>query len=542
MLSPNVPRYLPFLTAVTGIYLVFELGFNARLLDVAGGLPSDEAINSMDRVGRIISGIAVTIAVWGLVIFPIGEERFWSFGQQAILCGIAAAVCITTVFIGEKNYIDHQAEAKTGAERRTAEQLALITRGLHIQDVSIEGIDLSPKALATPEGKSFSALFPVLTQSIPALPNKLRGILPVLVEDQILQQDTMESPEAFRTLAYDASVASIKNEYNQYVDAVNERINRANRKIDRANAAIDRMKSPDQIRAEIPARQDEAWSRYLRSLQRYRYTPETVPPRFFTAVRRKVIRQGVPVKADWVPTDKDGFYAAVRARMEDQLARVEARSSAPQGLPPRAVAAPLTFDQFVASKRVQTQWRQRLGVDANTRLRLGMSDSDVTNLLYRPLLARLVSDRVAELEAPDEAFEPGGQYFQQGIDAEEGVLVPPVALAASLAGALYHVTKFLHCLSSFFSDSSKRNYWLIAGTVILIGLAAFITSNPVSRSHIFRYSVNQVARASGPLPAMGTVWVVKAQRYAYPLNEWVRVHALGRLTYGANPSDPEPGS
>lgn len=57
-----------FVTLATAIYLCIELAFNARLLDVIGGLASAEQLHNIESYGRAISGFAVALMLWGWLI------------------------------------------------------------------------------------------------------------------------------------------------------------------------------------------------------------------------------------------------------------------------------------------------------------------------------------------------------------------------------------------------------------------------------------------------------------------------------------------
>lgn len=54
-------RQILFLIVLTVIYLSFELGFNARLLDVVGSRATPHDIEELEFFGRTLSGIA---AAW----------------------------------------------------------------------------------------------------------------------------------------------------------------------------------------------------------------------------------------------------------------------------------------------------------------------------------------------------------------------------------------------------------------------------------------------------------------------------------------------
>lgn len=60
-------RQTLILIVLTIIYLCFELGFNARLLDVVGGNVKPEDVEGVEFYGRSLSGIAAALVVLQLM-------------------------------------------------------------------------------------------------------------------------------------------------------------------------------------------------------------------------------------------------------------------------------------------------------------------------------------------------------------------------------------------------------------------------------------------------------------------------------------------
>ena len=62
--SPAMPRKQLFsIIGLTLVYLLFELAFNARLLDVVGGTATQDQIHHIEIYGRSLSGAAVGLLV-----------------------------------------------------------------------------------------------------------------------------------------------------------------------------------------------------------------------------------------------------------------------------------------------------------------------------------------------------------------------------------------------------------------------------------------------------------------------------------------------
>ena len=101
------PLYIVPITVLTGVYLAFELSFNARLLDVVGGLPTQTEVKSIEHWGRYISGIALALAIWGTWIMPMGTKNRWSVLRWGMVLLGSAAIAIYAVYTLEGELIDY---------------------------------------------------------------------------------------------------------------------------------------------------------------------------------------------------------------------------------------------------------------------------------------------------------------------------------------------------------------------------------------------------------------------------------------------------
>jgi len=163
---------------------------------------------------------------------------------------------------------------------------------------------------------------------------------------------------------------------------------------------------------------------------------------------------------------------------------------------------------------------------------------------------RQVHDRHDALLAPESAYADGGSLEDEGRSAMKSLVVPPFALALSLAGALVHLFKsanyiiraikpnlgagFLrHGLARLpFGRRTNRRGQALLAAVALLAVSAFFLPNQVSRSVAFGYFERQTAANLGVAAAAGSGWVVQAQPFFYPLNEGIRRHVLLGLSYG----------
>lgn len=510
------PSYLLPLTLLTGTYLTFELAFNARLLDVSGGLATVDEVDVIEHCGRFISGIALVLGIWGMKLMPMGVARRWPVGSWFWMLSIAAAIGITAVFFAEKALIDGLTAKSTGEQRRIAAQLTLLSHAILKQQVKVDGIDLNPEQLNTPEGKSFVALFPVLAYSTNDLERKADVAMREVIRTNVVA--AMGSPEDFYNKTYRESVRKMADGYNKYVDGLNE----MNRTLE-----------------GIPDRQRDAWADYLKSLREHRYTPTTVPRMGWPRVRRDVQAKGVPVGSEWEPSDRASFDAAIRSKVEAEASRRYRSSIDAQFGAGAAVPVNLTYEQFLAQPAIQRKWREGLKIrDAGAVLKPKMTVKEYSAISYDPQLDKAVEDTVRKYKAEAASFDVGGANQEVGEQAMRALLVPPIALGFSLIGAMVHLAKFSLCLVRFISSAKKWNRIVVIGSIITIMLSALLAPNAISGSRVFTYFQAQTRNQLGWIAERSLTWVVQAQPYGYPINEWVRKRILGDISYGYHPGAP----
>lgn len=539
-----IPGYIAFMAAVTCLYLVVELAFNARLLDVTGGDATHEEVLSIERWGRLISGLAVTLAVWGAFLLPRMDRGGWSLPRQAAALAGAAAICMFAVFHGEKSIIDTIVDRSTGEERRSATWLAAFSSAVVDGGARIEGLDLGPRELASPEGKSFVALFPFVAASTPNLEAKATDALRDVVRNRV-ESRIGTAPQAFNRIFRPSAEAMIAS-YNEYADGT-QRLRRA---LEGAGNEADR-----------------AWDDYVRELRNRGLSPQRVPPARWGEVASNLRRKRIEVPNGWNPADRHTFDRAVLNRVNREArARFESETSGRIGV---AIPPGLSLAQFIAVPHVQIRWRDEIEAPAGAALDPGMSPEQYGRAVHEPTVRRLVDEEVRALLLPATAYADNGSQGEKGRRAMEALVVPPFALALSLLGALFHIWKAARYTSrliwrqrlpeAVYVAAHDPNDWLLypaqraaespqvagraerrlkvreygmLGVVALIATCAFLAPNRISSSAVFGYFEARTAETMGTSAALATRWVVQAQPYFYPANEFIRQHLLFGLSFG----------
>jgi hypothetical protein len=514
--SARRPQLLPLLLA-TLAYLAVEFAFAARLLDVTGGVADADAIAAIARWGRLISGIALTLAVWGSLLLPMAARRGWAGRRTAAALVLSAAACLGFAWAAEKALVDHIVASSDGGTRRTAAQLRLLSGAVLDGSARLSGVDLSPEALARPEGKAFLAIFPFIAMSSDGVADQPDAIMRQ-VHRSFAERRYGTAEQVYNGL-FIPSVRSVRDAFGRYVAAQRRLV----------EAAV------------AGARQaDQAWARYLAALAERGLTPARVPPEAAAAAIEAARAAGAPVADDWQPADGRGFAQAVAGEaLAAAQAAYEADVVAAIGSP---LPPGLDWTAFTESTPVQTRWRAFLGAESDAVLSSSMGFEAFRDRVYDPALDHAVRRAVQDLTSPDRDWEDGGRYAEAGRAAVQWLVIPPLALALSLVGALVHLFKVANFSLLLTAPALKRRRTMLALATIALGSCAYLAPNPISSSEAFHYFEARTLRRFGVVAAAASRWIVQAEPLFYPVGETARRVLLVGYDFGWGSFDGATGA
>jgi len=521
-------RQILILIALTVVYLSFELGFNARLLDVVGSRATPHDIEELEFFGRSLSGIAAA-----LVVLQVLWTRRLRAGKPSFLkIAVACAVTAFVVFGAIKTLVNVLVDTRDGDFRRIATNAGLLQRSLVQGDLHLDGL-VDDAVYARPEGKAFLAVFQVLLSNIDNLDEKVEP-----KKRQVIRADLQRQMKTFTFDGRDVRMTApgIRGYHQVYTTVM--------------QSVADRWKKyagvPVASDIGLAREQDRAWSDYRKNLSRRGWTPETVPARYEDRVVRDV-RKRVPVPAGWQPHDRATFNEAVAQQYWKTL---RSRTVHVEG---DAIPPGLSYEDFVARPGVQKLLRQALLVPANMNVAANYTDAASFKRLYDGMLDHAVDEAMPRFSAQTADFQRGGQHQQLGQDAARAAIVPPVALLCSLLGAVGHFAKLLYLIAKLVvwlrtpaGQEPGRTATRAAGAALVLTLVCVWTAfsfmqNGVTQSELFQQmsraesgrddeSVGQSLRRR-VLANVAHV-VVVGQAYTYPFNEAVRTRLLGGIKYG----------
>jgi hypothetical protein len=521
-------KTLKWLIVLTGVYLLCELSFNARLLDVVGGNATGDEIHHIERYGRLLSGTAAALFLLQFLLprqFPLSSQF------RKIFIGIALSGCIYGVYNGLEKLVDTLVDSSSPVFRRQAVNLSLIQRALVHDRVILSGMDETLGLYRKPEGKAFLALFPLLAISVEDLDEKIEQAKKELLKHSIAEK--IGGVQEYYDKAYIKAIHGVTEQWKEY-------------RGDKLGPYLDAK-----IRLETEKVFMESWRNYLVASKRcYRNgTQKTLVTEGCLQQLDNKARQYLH-DANWQSGDQVAFRAGIEKQVrEEEIQKIHTEGMVIRGkkVPPR-----LSQAQFIAHPAVQEGLREQLNLPQTTTIPLTIDRQGFIHQLYEPMLEVLTTKELENYNAPALLYADGASLAEPGRTAARAVLVPPVALFFSLLGALGHLGKLTYLLSKLAVSSRKNVKGLLLIPLILIVAIWVVFSqmdNPITQSRLYtalRQQALHQADEEGelllhPLRARALLNVIHVvavgQSFAYPFNEGLREHVLLGFDFGYIPEN-----
>jgi len=209
-------RWLIGLTIIGVIYLVFELGFNATIVDLAFESPGSTLLADLETHGRVL-------AAFGFVLLMVKLLRPWRWGTTVavLLILLIAGAGGPAMYHGQKALVDGLVDRTDGEDRAEAMYVTLLKRGIAERALEIAGIELDAEALDSAEGRSFLITLGALSFISPDLTQRLRDNSDAILGRLADTETQRRLPDGFA--AYREAEAQIAGAYDGYADAMQTR-------------------------------------------------------------------------------------------------------------------------------------------------------------------------------------------------------------------------------------------------------------------------------------------------------------------------------
>ncbi len=494
------PAWLFVVWTATVVYLVVEFSFNARLLDVVGGGATSSEIDAIEVWGRLISGFALALLGWPFIL-----KRQGNFFRNPVACTVPLLAWTALAMAGM--YVAQEALIRTLVDRADTQQLVeaqhlmLLRSGLEAGVVDLPELDIEPDRLREADGKAFLAMFPMLGSGLGAIVGeRFSAAQRADVMRNLAKHKMGDANDHLRR--YADLVSGLDEGYRKYGDAL----------------------------SQIDSKGQDAWAKYVRELKKKGMTPKGVHPRHRARVRSNVRAMGVWVPGDWEPSDRAGFLKAAgqdgrREAHSRFAAELAAKSPAFQG-----AQLPDTFDEFMAGEDTKARLLAALGYECLRTFDPVMETGEQ--------FKTSVYDAEVECQVARHAEKEG--QLEAGRDAMRGLLVPMIALALSLLGALTHIGKVALQAARLVKGRdlkhARRLYGLVfIGPIVSMVLFALLPLSEITKTGLYTSLERHI---SYPL-AMVVRGTVHGQHLGYPVFEATRVHVLRGFTFGYTGSDSD---
>lgn len=501
------------LLLLTLIYLSVELAFNARLLDVVGGAPTVDEVDSIEVFGRLISGVAVALVLLQFLMSfrQKSKNKMPSWLGVFFLCVLTIAL----VFVSLKVLVDSLVESSSGAFRKDSVSLVLIQQALVHGDVKLDGLIEDSKLFSKPEGRAFLALFPIMAISLDRLDERIHDAKLKMLK-QHLAREIGGTQRYYET--YTEAIKAAQAEWVKY----------------RGIPVI------GDVDATIESQHNKAWAKYLSDLRRYDWTPSTVPNAYRNRVINKV-RSQTPVPKNWDLTDESAFHDAVASKVRKKVSVMGVTING------RRIPPGLDWDSFLAHPSIQEKLRSQLRLPKDVKVKSVYTAETFEAEIFERMLSYNANRELVVYESPSETFEDGGSNTSIGKESARAVIVPPIALFFSLLGAIGHMAKFAYLIAHLTPPIQKhvKHLWLVPmGVLITITFVLLLINNPVTNSRIYKYMGEQVlaSASDGNAHKLKAYFLIGAlhnvsvgQGYGYSINETIRVKVLRDFSFGYQP-------
>ena len=496
---------LPALFWCSVVYLIIELGFSAQLLVMAGSVITHDQLESIELVGRSLSGIAITLF---LISGLVKSKLRWFVKTVAI--GFVTLVTIVTVWTLQEMVVMGLTLAMDEDQQARAVVLTGSTGLIRNGHIAIPTMDLSPEALQQPSGLSFIAMFPALALSRESIDDELKPLLlNAAKRSLVLDCDgpipCLGTPDQF---------------VEEYWPPLKEELRAAYDEYDQARRPV-----TDPAPEDVEREARKAWDQYQRTLRRRGLDTNT---RHHQSVRQNLRQQGLKVSNSWRLDDYNGFKRAVRGKMME-TARRQFSNEAFKIFSTYDFSPDLSERQFIALERIQKRVWAKQGIRWSEfdkvpppLLTPRYSEQQLRQNLY-PALIDFYSKR-----AVDNMFEDthrSGSWHKRSLEAGEGLVAVPLALAFSIIGALTHMAKVGGYLLGLFLPRILAV--AIPSLVVLIAAVIMhLTPNSVTSTPSYKAFEASTYESLGPVAMHGLRFVVHAEHRLFPMNNWIHQRVL----------------
>ncbi|MDT6942395.1 hypothetical protein RI570_20245 [Brucella pseudogrignonensis] len=432
-----------FMLVLTGVYLTIEIPYSVFLIDfLASDAQGD--IEQVEKVGRLLTGVAVAILLVGSVVFPICATRLPVLTTFLIATVVAVPSVKFTYdmlnFVGEE----------TGMRRSGEELKSAFLTNLSKRQLGEKGIkDLV--ATDTGDWKMFVSYLPALVDDDNGNLYRLTGVsLEQLAKDEAKR--LYGEPSDFRAAQFDDALRNLSDSYQSYQVASAD-----------FKAALDK----------VPSHAAQKWDEFRRSVEYRIGRKRNYSARERSAIVSRLKSEGLSFPNGYNPNDEKTFKSIVSKKISSEI-----NNSYEKGVLDTVgayVPPGLSYSEFVKHKAIQKRLQEVLYLPkASKAISADLSDEDFQNIVFNPSLKGAADNLLMMLKLSAKDFETKSEYSFRGVQSLKAVELPVMAILLSLAGAILHLFKFTNYGLKLVGTSGIRPLRFLNKSLVSASLAALL--------------------------------------------------------------------
>lgn len=473
---------------LTFTYLLFEFSFNARLLDVVGGKPDQDALQNIEIFGRLLSGVGCTLMIWRWIVKS--DDGTLSALFRFMFCGL---LIVPSVYFGQRFLIEYLVDRTPIESRASAALASQIPQALIWDAVSIKGLDLPAKTWEKAEGKTFLATLPLLAFSSPELLGSGERQIKPLVTWIVKQR--VGSPEAAYNKYYISLANDVRNHFNGEYRVASEKLLE---------------------QGSLQGNEDALWDEYTTLRDKQPFTQESVTPTQRAAVISQLRRRGLNVPDNWNLYDRSVFNAALpsaqgqasyRVRMDEVIGH---STTIPPGLSWHEFNQHPDIQSLVRTKFHNSMPNLEIG---NNFINLDASIEEFKTSYFNREIQRITDRETTRIKSPPSSYGNGMPNYEFGRQSMRAVIVPPIALSSSLFFSLCNLAGLVALL---IPGGTIIKYTVQIAFMCVVLLFPLFISNEINSSKAYQNLETSLQKKS-PTISIALHWLVHSEPIYYSL-------------------------
>lgn len=472
-----------FILIATLTYLIFEIAFSAKLLDVVSQSSTQEQIDQIERVGRLLSGIALTLVIWGSYTLPELAARRVSGRKLITRLGYVAVLCCLFSYAAQEVILRSIVSLSSAETRRQAAGLQMIAHSLEDGDEIFGGHTYDKASADQPSVMTYRALLPVI-----GLMSNLQ-IAPQAKIIEIFTQAAKDELGDSHAIYRDAYLPAMSDGLSPLYEGYQELNKRYENGLDEY----------ERVRRQL-------WN-------------EHGP--YFISVSRRAHPGPTGGPTDSEMREFESEYLRGEREKIDRTYRDEMRKNFGE-----RIVAGLTLYEFAGHPAIQNKIQRQMGIkDQSVSILPGLSQSSFETDVYQPLLFKAIVEAANDYIGSPSDYEVGGKLERVGAQAVKASYVTLIALTLSLLGSIVHVWKVMRYAIKVVNRGRRRQTLPIRKVMLFANLTVFLllvfhlatTKSDFTAGPVFAASMEGVSQASTIVPAILIESAINAENILYPI-------------------------